>query len=91
MDEPDESGIDDMTLNIDEATLNTTSTKELLKMCAKLLQAAVSGNAQLRREDVGRKYPSKKTSARMGQCENMSKAEINAIQVRTMLVDLTCY
>ncbi|KAK0185698.1 hypothetical protein F5146DRAFT_1144204 [Armillaria mellea] len=73
MDEPDGSDIDD-------ATLNTTSTKELLKMGAKLLQAAISGNAQLRREDVGRKYPSKKTSARMGQRENMSKAEINAIQ-----------
>ncbi|KAK0183829.1 hypothetical protein F5146DRAFT_1146724 [Armillaria mellea] len=73
MDEPDGSDIDD-------ATLNTTSTKELLKMGAKLLQAAISGNAQLRREDVGRKYPSKKTSARMGQHENMSKAEINAIQ-----------
>ncbi|PBK83340.1 hypothetical protein ARMGADRAFT_1037956 [Armillaria gallica] len=73
MDELDEYGFDN-------ATLNNASSKELLKMCAQLLQAAVSGKAQVRKEDVGRKSPSKKTSARMGQCENMSKAEINALQ-----------
>ncbi|PBK62598.1 hypothetical protein ARMSODRAFT_980641 [Armillaria solidipes] len=87
MDEPDEYGFDSV-------TLNNASSKELLKMCAQLLQAAVSGKAQVRKEDVGRKYPSKKTSARMGQRENMSKAEINALQtfIRKqflMLTDMT--
>ncbi len=81
MDEPDEYGFDDV-------TLNNASSKELLKMCAQLLQAVVSGKAQVRKEDAGRKYPSKKTLVRMGQHENMSKAEINTLQVRTKFVDL---
>ncbi|KAK0449352.1 hypothetical protein EV421DRAFT_1732624 [Armillaria borealis] len=57
-DEPDEYGFDN-------ATLNNASLKELLKICAQLLQAAVSSKVQVRKEDVRRKYPSKKTLVRM--------------------------
>ncbi|KAK0495391.1 hypothetical protein EDD18DRAFT_1106593 [Armillaria luteobubalina] len=66
--------------NIDDATLDDASVKELLKMCTLFLKAAVTGKAQLRKDNPVRYSPSKKMAARMEQREQMSKNEINALQ-----------
>ncbi|KAK0487975.1 hypothetical protein IW261DRAFT_1559020 [Armillaria novae-zelandiae] len=89
--------IDDATMdgadlpNIDDATLNDASAKELLKMCTLFLKAAVTGKAELRKENPVKCSPSKKTAARMEQCKQMHKHEINALQrfIRQQFLTLT--
>ncbi|KAK0496588.1 hypothetical protein EDD18DRAFT_1105694 [Armillaria luteobubalina] len=66
--------------NINDATLDNASAKELLKMCTLFPKVAVTGKAQLRKDNPVRYSPSKKTAARMEQHEQMSKNEINALQ-----------
>ncbi|KAK0493806.1 hypothetical protein EDD18DRAFT_1356284 [Armillaria luteobubalina] len=77
--------------NIDDATLNDASVKELLKMCTLFLKAAVTSKAQLRKDNPVRYSPLKKMVARMEQCEQMSKNEINALQrfIRKQFLTLT--
>ncbi|KAK0224272.1 hypothetical protein IW262DRAFT_1459336 [Armillaria fumosa] len=77
--------------NINDVTLNDASAKELLKMCTLFLKAAVTGKAQLRKDNPVRYSPSKKTAARMEQREQMSKNEINALQrfIRKQFLTLT--
>ncbi|KAK0471257.1 hypothetical protein IW261DRAFT_1425244 [Armillaria novae-zelandiae] len=89
--------IDDATMdgadlpNIDDATLNDASAKELLKMCTLFLKAAVTGKAELRKENPVKCSPSKKTAARMEQRKQMHKHEINALQrfIRQQFLMLT--
>ncbi|KAK0465680.1 hypothetical protein IW261DRAFT_1427215 [Armillaria novae-zelandiae] len=89
--------IDDATMdgadlpNIDDATLNDASAKELLKMCTLFLKAAVTGKAELRKENPVKCSPSKKTAARMEQHKQMHKHEINALQrfIRQQFLTLT--